>query len=337
MELSSALSEYERERMRTIETNKQKMRDLGLDSGAVLKPPAAAKRSTPKSRPAKRAEPAPPTRASKRTRGHKPDYTGANIDRFGEELDRIAERRKRHSTSAASPLYEEDADVAAAKAEAARSRVEKAELVRKEALERMARLSSESPAAADDEWRAQAITMWGDKVAACEADDWEAYVVSRTATPAPQSPFGLIQERFAVEPWKMLCVCILIMRCSSENIKETCIRRFFEAFATPSALLEAHPSDVEAIIKPLGLFHESRWPSLVGLSERWLQLPRFEMATKGEFKVPGCGPFCVDSFHLFCKDDWSSEPTDKALLQFWRWRKTQPAAAIDDVESKFVD
>ena len=48
------------------------------------------------------------------------------------------------------------------------------------------------------------------------------------------------------------------------------------AHTTP---IPAHPSEVRQDPGPgllfsicLGLFHESRWPSLVGLSERWLQL-----------------------------------------------------------------
>jgi hypothetical protein len=50
-------------------------------------------------------------------------------------------------------------------------------------------------AAGQAEWREQAIERWGARVAALEMTDWQTYVLSRNASPAPASPLELMQER----------------------------------------------------------------------------------------------------------------------------------------------
>ena len=91
---TSELSAYELERNRTIEENKKKLIELGLeDTAAEVREHAAAKREGAAKEKTKRLQKFPePTRASKRIREEKPQCTGQKIDRFGEELDAKAEK-----------------------------------------------------------------------------------------------------------------------------------------------------------------------------------------------------------------------------------------------------
>lgn len=70
------------------------MVELGLGNGgaAKLSPPKKQTRRPTEKRQSKprEAPPAEGARRSKRSRGEKPDYTGEQIDKFGEDLDRVS-------------------------------------------------------------------------------------------------------------------------------------------------------------------------------------------------------------------------------------------------------
>jgi hypothetical protein len=56
------------------------------------------------------------------------------------------------------------------------------------------------------------------------------------------------------------------------------LQAFFSAFPTPSAALDASPAEMEALVKPLGLFYESRYPVRI-TRPRILRL--YPLVTKG--------------------------------------------------------
>lgn len=179
----------------------------------------------------------------------KPQYTGEKIDRFGEVLDEQIEKRTRMGSSA-----EEKAAARAEMMENARKLLEAArEKLRSERSAKRVSAGSDPSG-----WRAEAIRRWGKRAGDCNTDDWEGYVASREATPAPTSPEPLLQEHFADSPWKLLVACALMSRVSSHETKTRCIEGFFQLCPTPTALLDTDPHDVEQIILPLGLF-DNRW------------------------------------------------------------------------------
>merc|ERR1712046_353410 len=98
----------------------------------------------------------------------------------------------------------------------------------------------------------------------CTTDDWEGFVASRDATPAPTSSEMLLQEYYADDGWKLLVACVLMSRVSSHETKTRCIEGFFELCPKPSHLLELDAVAVERVINPLGLF-DNRWRSLVAI------------------------------------------------------------------------
>ena len=290
--MASELSAYEKERLETIKKNHEKLVALGLESAAnEVREAAAAKRSQDTAEKKERQARFPnlkvateATRVSKRLREvfrigdrsqHtlpcpaqpnvlcatatvnaffirpqvKPQYTGEKIDRFGEVLDEQIEKRTRMGSSA-----EEKAAARAEMMENARKLLEAArEKLRSERSAKRVSAGSDPSG-----WRAEAIRRWGKRAGDCNTDDWEGYVASREATPAPTSPEPLLQEHFADSPWKLLVACALMSRVSSHETKTRCIEGFFQLCPTPTALLDTDPHDVEQIILPLGLF-DNRW------------------------------------------------------------------------------
>ena len=310
----AGLSAYEIQRNKTIAENNAKLVELGLESDAsALRAQTTAKQQASAAEKKERQKKFPPpeaTRASKRVRNAPPQYTGETVDRFGEDMDEKMEKRSRMSASA-----EEKAAARAEAMEAARKLLEEARA--KLRAETKSTLPKGKAAAG---WQAEAVRRWGARAADCPTNDWEGFVASREATPAPTSDDMLLQEYYADEPWKLLVACVLMSRVSSHETKTRCIEGFFALCPTPSALLDTEAADVEPVIKSLGLF-DSRYPTLVELSSRWLDMPIFDIGQeKGVNKINGAGPFTIDSYFIFCKDDRTVKPTDAALQGYVRWR-----------------
>ena len=110
-------------------------------------------------------------------------YTGERIDKFGEELDAQIEKRARTGPSA-----EEKAAARAQAMEVARGLLE-------EARSKL-RAERKVPTGDSAALRAEAISRWGERAGDCETDDWEGYLASREASPAPTSPEPLLQEHY---------------------------------------------------------------------------------------------------------------------------------------------
>jgi hypothetical protein len=190
-------------------------------------------------------------------------------------------------------------------------------------------LGTTAPQAASD-WRKEAIARWGESVPAEPSiANWKEYVVSRLPVLTPLSPFDIMQERYAYDPWRLLVACTLMTRINSEKIKEETIAAFFMRFPSPSVFL-GRDSELEKvlqeILRPLGLV-ESRVKTLIELSQRFLQMPVFDCGhKKGMNKISGCGPFAVDSFLIFCRGYQLADTQDASCMKYLEWRKSNEAS-----------
>jgi endonuclease III len=285
---TSQLSAYEKQRLANIKRNNQIMQDLGLAHSSLelrqLHEGEQKKKENAKRARDKWAAPAVSSRSSKRKRGSAPDYTGEKIDKFGEDLDiqvdgqgkRVAQPLpSRHSK----PDYSE---VIAAAKEMREKRLQESKTKGLQGVEL---------AKGQAKWRDEAVKRWGSRVALLELVDWEAYVVSRNASPAPASPLELMQERYVTDIWRLLIACTLMSRVSSLPVKEKAIGSFFSRYTNASEVLEGDPTDMFEMLKPLGLF-DNRLKSVIGVSEKWIEMPVFEVGLgKGgadkSLKIPG--------------------------------------------------
>ena len=323
-----SLSEYELQRLEHMRRNHEELVRLGLadpepDPSEAPKPKAKRKRAPP---------PPPETlRRSGRVRQEKPEYTHEKIDAFGDELDRLAEKRPRQRQ----PAWEQPGEEGGEEDEEAERLQIDASTVRflREAREALAGfVTSEdgsAPATADG-WRAEAVRRWGDAV---KADDWEVYVTSRLSAPPPTSPAPLLQEWYCADVWRLLCCCCLMSRVSSGATKHRCLAAFFALYPQPSAFLAAATEEKGSLaplreaIHSLGLF-DDRLKSLVAIARHFLHsADAFDVGLKPPHKIHGIGEFGYHSFLIFCRDEGATlRPNDKALAGFCGWRKRHAAA-----------
>ena len=138
------------------------------------------------------------------------------------------------------------------------------------------------------------------------------------ATPwrPPHSPFGLLEELFWDSPWRMLLACILLNQTRRHQV-DPVLARLLDSYPDAAALAHADVSDVEALLKPLGL-HRRRAFSLVAFSKQFL---------KGEWRQPkelfGIGQYAADAHAIFCEGrPYTVQPSDHALRWYVLWMRT---------------
>lgn len=140
----------------------------------------------------------------------------------------------------------------------------------------------------------------------------------------PKSPYGLIQERYWPDKWKVLVCCLMLNQTSRKQLDHI-IEGFFREFPDPDALLKASDADILRHISHLGM-----------QNRRLKILRRFSAEFKaGKWSTAkdlyGCGKYADDCYRIFFVGDWKLvEPKDHALNYYhsWLWlRETDPKAA----------
>ncbi len=131
----------------------------------------------------------------------------------------------------------------------------------------------------------------------------------------PRSPYGLLQESFWPNEWRILVSCLLLNLTTRKQVEKV-IDRLFRKYPTPLSMSQATDADLKDIIKTLGL-----------ANKRVKTLKRFshEYLTK-EWTMPielyGCGKYANDAWRIFCRGDWRKvEPNDHALNDYHGWLK----------------
>lgn len=131
------------------------------------------------------------------------------------------------------------------------------------------------------------------------------------------SPLNLFQERYAADPWRLLCCVIMLNLCSGralENIHE----EFFRRWPTPYSLITEDPGKIEELISYLGL-QRRRTTALRRMSVTYA----FLWDGRDPKDLPGIGKYGSDSFRIFVRGEFSVEPTDKELRKYLEWQKNK--------------
>ena len=133
----------------------------------------------------------------------------------------------------------------------------------------------------------------------------------------PRSPYELIQEQLWKDPWKIFVVCIfcnLTKRVKAEPYFWECINRW----PKPADMANAHPSEIEEIIQPLGLSRR-RSKALVQMSKDYMQK---DWRDQPEV-LYGIGKYASDAYRIFCKGEWQDViPNDGALVNYHNFLKS---------------
>lgn len=161
-------------------------------------------------------------------------------------------------------------------------------------------------------WRSKSMKRWGEAVDIVEGPspnrDWYKYFCNRSASarlPSECSPLDLIQERYADDPFRMLSSCILASRTSGGFIIRRVISDFFEAYPSPTAVINGDTNDMATMLHPLGLNRERTMKrfAIDFLSPEW---------TDGRVsRLHGCGNFAQNSWDVFCHGRYQQVLRDK--------------------------
>lgn len=122
--------------------------------------------------------------------------------------------------------------------------------------------------------------------------------------------FGLIQERYWPDGWKIL-VCCLCLNLTTRKQMEPVVDILFKRWPTPKDLASAPDDELEEMIKTLGM-QKKRTQTLKRMSSEYLA---------GDWKnareLHGCGKYADDAYRIFMLGEWRAvEPKDHALTDY---------------------
>ncbi|EXJ79146.1 hypothetical protein A1O3_08647 [Capronia epimyces CBS 606.96] len=148
--------------------------------------------------------------------------------------------------------------------------------------------------------------------------------------PLSHATFGLMQERLAHDPFRLLIATIFLNKTPGERAMPV-FYQLMSRFPTPSDLARADTSEITSIIYGLG-FQNQRAKKCVAMAKTWVNNPpergkryrKLHYPNKGDGRdvrddevlddqdtrvaweishLPGLGPYSHDSWRIFCRDE----------------------------------
>lgn len=129
----------------------------------------------------------------------------------------------------------------------------------------------------------------------------------------PRSPHGLIQEDLFPDEWRILVACLMLNLTTRRQV-DGVIHRFFDRWPGPEHLETAGASELEDMLKPLGMWRK-RSQTLLRFNREYMS---GDWSTASD--LHGCGKYADDCWHIFCCGDWRNvRPVDHALSDYHRF------------------
>ncbi|OAP62365.1 hypothetical protein AYL99_04568 [Fonsecaea erecta] len=176
--------------------------------------------------------------------------------------------------------------------------------------------------------------------------------------PLSHDRFGLMQERLAHDPFRLLIATIFLNKTPGERAMPVFFQ-LMSRYPTPVDLANAEVSDITSIIYGLG-FQNQRARKCVAMAKVWLENPpsrgkryrKHNYPLKGDGRdvkqdevlddqdervaweishLPGLGPYSHDSWRMFCRDQlrgvaksWNSEGAENPDAFEPEWKRVVP-------------
>jgi methyl-CpG-binding domain protein 4 len=131
----------------------------------------------------------------------------------------------------------------------------------------------------------------------------------------PDKKFGLIQEDYLDDPWKILMSCIMLNQTSHKQVKPL-IKNFFHLYPTPDSILEADHDVLVNFIRPLGLYNR-RARTMKKFSNAYKHFDKRDDPKK----LPGIGQYGADAYNILVNHNYSIVPNDGPLNSYMEWYK----------------
>jgi len=131
--------------------------------------------------------------------------------------------------------------------------------------------------------------------------------------PIPDKKFGLVQEDYLDDPWKILLICIMLNLTSHKQVRPL-VTEFFRRYPNPDALIKADSDKLISFIKPLGLYNR-RANSMMKFSSAY---KNFKFGDNPK-NLPGIGQYGADAYNILVRHDYSIVPNDGSLGNYMQW------------------
>lgn len=130
----------------------------------------------------------------------------------------------------------------------------------------------------------------------------------------PLPRFGMLQEEFVDDPWKLLVACSLL---NLTNVRQVwgVIDELFEQFPSWKAVNDSSYHTLCSILRPLGLYNR-RARGIIKLSAVWPDKDDERLRA-----LPTVGQYAWASYEIFINDNLQVETTDKELTRYLDWRR----------------
>ncbi|XP_059624531.1 uncharacterized protein LOC132267380 isoform X2 [Cornus florida] len=129
----------------------------------------------------------------------------------------------------------------------------------------------------------------------------------------PRSPFGLLQEDHAHDPWRVIVICMLLNRTTGLQAGRV-ILELFTLCPNAKIATKVATKEIEKVICTLGL-----------QKKRAVMIQRFSCEYLGESwthitQLHGVGKYAADAYAIFCTGKWDGvRPMDHMLTKYWEF------------------
>lgn len=129
----------------------------------------------------------------------------------------------------------------------------------------------------------------------------------------PCSPYNLLQEDHAHDPWRVLVICMLLNITTGPQVKKV-LSHFFDVFPNAEAAVSADNIRISSLIQSLGL-HRKRAAMIQQFSREYLSDDWTHVT-----QLHGIGKYAADAYAIFCTGKWRQvTPNDHMLNNYWKF------------------
>ena len=129
----------------------------------------------------------------------------------------------------------------------------------------------------------------------------------------------MLQERYRTDPWKLLVCCVMLNQTTRKQVDRVLAKGLFDKYPDAESMADADFGELVERLRPLGL-QTRRTSVLQRMSKRYRRLLVEELGLPAEEqvkKLPGVGPYALDSYRIFCLGDESRfESGDKEIALY---------------------
>ena len=153
------------------------------------------------------------------------------------------------------------------------------------------------------------------------------------------SPFGLLEELFADNPWRLLLSTILLNRTSRRQV-DSVLHRFLERWPTAQDAADANITDILEVVTPLGIKYR-RSAGIIRFSNEYNELlkskrshhfdsyvdgngldPALALDDRDVLNLHGCGRYALSAYRIFIVNDLDCSLHDHALHYYVDYRRS---------------